>query len=109
MIIISKQKQVEKIKKYIESNSNLYNKLVIFGKCITAEGKDTDYLDIAVQTVDKAMADDNDALLELFCTIDDITEGLFDLTIINCQNNSSNTLKEISKGEVVYVQEETTA
>ena len=108
MIIASKQKQVEKIKKYIENNSNLYNKLVIFGKCITDEGKDTDYLDVAVQTVDQSMADDNDALLDLFCAIDDITEGLFDLTIINCQNNSSNTIKEINKGEVIYAQATTT-
>lgn len=102
MIIKSKLLQVDKIKKYIESHNDLYDKLVIYGSCTTSEGTDKDYLGVAIQTIHKAMADNDDALLDLFCAIDDITEGKFDLTIINSNYLSSNIKNTIEKGELVY-------
>ena len=103
MINKTKQSQVDSLKQYIESNSK-YNKLVIFGKCITEDAKDTDFLDIAVQTVNDADANDNDELLDLYCAVDDITDGRFNLTIINCEYNSINIMNEINKGEIIYEQ-----
>lgn len=102
MINASKRKQVEDIKKYLESNSDKYCKLVIFGKSITEESKESDFLELAVEMTNQKDANDDNALLDLFCKVDDITNGKFDLVIINCQNNSSNVMDLISKGEVVY-------
>lgn len=101
MIIASKISQVEEIKKYVESNSTMYNKCIIFGKCTTNEGTSEDYLGVAIQTVDDEIADNDEALFELFCTIDDVTEGLFDLTILNSKN-SRNIRSEIEKGVLIY-------
>src|SRR5574344_1944314 len=101
MIIKSKLEQVEQIKKYIESNNNLYNKLVIYGVCTTPEGTDKDYLGVAVQTIDNSLADNDDGLLDLFCAVDDITEGKFDLVIINSRN-TRNIANNIKKGELLY-------
>jgi len=101
MIIASKQDQVNKIKQYIESNATLYSKCIIFGKCTRKEGTSNDYLGVAVYTINDAMADDDEALFDLFCTVDDITEGKFDLSILN-SINSRNLQAEIEKGEVIY-------
>lgn len=97
-----KQSQVDAIKKYVEENPDRYNKLVIFGKSITDEVKADDFLEVAIQMTNQKEADDDNALLDLFCKIDDITEGKFDLVIINCQNNSSNIMNLVNKGDVIY-------
>ena len=97
-----KQSQVDAIKKYVEENPDRYNKLVIFGKSITDEVKADDFLEVAIQMTNQEEADDDNALLDLFCKIDDITEGKFDLVIINCQNNSSNIMNLVNKGDVIY-------
>lgn len=97
-----KQSQVDAIKNYIASNPDRYNKLVIFGKSITEECKNEDFLDVAVQMTSQKEANDDNALLDLFCKVDDITDGKFDLVIINCQNNSSNVMNLVNKGEVIY-------
>lgn len=102
MIIKSKLSQVEQIKKYIESNNNLYNKLVIYGVCTTPDGTDKNYLGVAVQTIDNSLADNDDGLLDLFCNVDEITEGKFDLSIINSKYIASNLKNIIEKGELVY-------
>lgn len=101
MIIASKLSQVEEIKKYLESHSDMYNKCIIFGKCTTNNGNSDDYLEIAIQTTDDNIADDDEALFDLFCTVDDITEGLFDLNIINSKN-SRNITSELEKGVLIY-------
>lgn len=97
-----KQSQVDAIKKYVEENSDRYNKIVIFGKSITDEVKADDFLEVAIQMTNQKEADDDNALLDLFCKVDDITEGKFDLVIINCQNNSSNIMNLVNKGDVIY-------
>lgn len=97
-----KQSQVDAIKKYVEDNPDRYNKMIVFGKSITEECKESDYLEVAIQMTNQNDANDDNALLDLFCKVDDITNGKFDLVIINCQNNSSNVMDLISKGEVVY-------
>lgn len=102
MINPIKVSQVNELKDYIKENSDKYNKLVIFGKSITNECTDDDFLEIAVQTTNPKDADNDEALLNLFCKIDDITDGKFDLIIINSKYNTSNILELVNKGEVVY-------
>lgn len=101
MIIPSKVSQVEKIKKYIETNADKYTKCIIFGKCTTEDGTPEDYLDIAIETADPAMADDDDKLYDLYYTISKATDGLFDITIINSDQYRDLT-NEIEKGEKIY-------
>lgn len=97
-----KQSQVEAIKKYVEDNPDRYNKMIVFGKSITEECKESDYLEVAIQMTNQKEADDDNALLDLFCKVDDITDGKFDLVILNCNNNSSNIMDLVSKGDIIY-------
>ncbi len=97
-----KQPQVDAIKDYIEKHPDRYNKLIVFGKSITEETTADDYLEIAVQMTNPKDADDDNALLDLFCKVDDITDGKFDLVIINCQHNSSNIMNIVNKGDIIY-------
>lgn len=97
-----KQSQVDAIKKYVEDNPDRYNKMIVFGKSITEECKESDYLEVAIQMTNQKEADDDNALLDLFCKVDDITDGKFDLVILNCNNNSSNIMDLVSKGDIIY-------
>ena len=97
-----KQSQVDAIKKYVEENPDRYNKMVVFGKSITEECKESDYLEVAIQMTNQKEADNDNALLDLFCKVDDITDGKFDLVILNCNNNSSNIMDLVSKGDIIY-------
>ena len=97
-----KQSQVDAIKKYVEENPDRYNKMIIFGKSITEECKESDYLEVAIQMTNQKEADDDNALLDLFCKVDDITDGKFDLVILNSNNNSSNIMDLVSKGDIIY-------
>lgn len=97
-----KQAQVDAIKKYVVENPDRYNKMIVFGKSITEECKESDYLEVAIQMTNQKEADDDNALLDLFCKVDDITDGKFDLVILNCNNNSSNIMNLVSKGDIIY-------
>lgn len=97
-----KQSQVDAIKKYVEENPDRYNKMIIFGKSVTEECKESDYLEVAIQMTNQKDADDDNALLDLFCKVDDITDGKFDLVILNSNNNSSNIMNLVSKGDIIY-------
>ena len=97
-----KQSQVDAIKKYVEDNPDRYNKMIVFGKSITEECKESDYLEVAIQMTNQKEANDDNALLDLFCKVDDITDGKFDLVILNCNNNSSNIMDLVSKGDIIY-------
>ncbi len=97
-----KQSQVDAIKKYVEENPDRYNKMIVFGKSITEECKESDYLEVAIQMTNQKEADDDNALLDLFCKVDDITDGKFDLVILNSNNNSSNIMDLVSKGDIIY-------
>lgn len=97
-----KQSQVDAIKKYVADNPDRYNKMIVFGKSITEECKESDYLEVAIQMTNQKEADDDNALLDLFCKVDDITDGKFDLVILNSSNNSSNIMDLVSKGDIIY-------
>lgn len=97
-----KQAQVDAIKKYVVENPDRYNKMIVFGKSITEECKESDYLEVAIQMTNQTEANDDNALLDLFCKVDDITDGKFDLVILNCNNNSSNIMNLVSKGDIIY-------
>ena len=100
MIIASKQSQVSEIKKYIEENSDKYEKLYVFGVCTKAEATSEDYLDLAVKTIDDDLADDDEALLDLFTAISHITEGKFNIFMLNGLNAIDIPYEH--EGELIY-------
>lgn len=101
MICKKKQEQVKKICDYIMENDTIYDKLVIFGECLE-EVTDDVFLDVAVKTVKDEDATSEDILFDLVSTIDDITEGRFNLIVINDPDVTTNILHNIEKGVVVY-------
>lgn len=102
MINKFKKHQVEEIRQYIEDNADLYNKLIIFGKSIDPNSTIDDDLEVAVSMANPEDAEDDEAQMDLFCTIDEITNGKFDLVIINSSENSNNIIGLVNKGEIIY-------
>lgn len=106
MILLEKQKQVDKIRDYIMEHRQIYDKLVIFGEAtyedLPKELEEDVFLDVAVRTVREEDATNDDIHFELACEIDDITDGKFNLIIMNDPNVATSVLHEIENGEIIY-------
>ena len=96
-----KMSQVNKIATFIKANNNKYDKLVVFGKCLTSEVKEDDILELGVNVVDFNV-EDYDFLYDLYLTVDDITDGKFDIVIINDPYVLHSVINEINKGDIIY-------
>ena len=91
--------KLDKIAKYAKNNSDWIRKLIVFGDVLVDNNED-DIIELAVDFNDDF--DIDECFDNLITIIDNISEGMFELLIINGDNLTSNALKEIEEGVVIY-------
>lgn len=102
MIIKSKKSQIEAIKNYFNSHSDMYKACIAFGECTRSDANSDCYIDLAISVINPNDYDNSTALYDLYKDLDDITNGAFSVVIIEDPYLSENTKKEIREGEIIY-------
>lgn len=91
--------KLNKIIKYAQTNSSWINKIIVFGEVLTSD-TDDEVIELAAEF--NEAYDIDECFDRLITVIDDITEGMFELIIMNGDNLTSNTVSEIAEGEIIY-------
>lgn len=99
------RQKVNKIAKYAKSNYEWINKLIVFGEVLD-DDSEMDVIEFAVEFNDAF--DTDECFDDLVTVIDDISEGMFDLLLMNGDNLTPSVLSEIEKGEIIYERKKAT-
>lgn len=97
--------KLNKIIDYAQNEESGVEQIIVFGEALT-EDSESAVIRLAVEFNDEL--DIEDCFDDMLVEVDEITEGLFELLVINGDNLTSNAIHDIEKGEVIYVSKETT-
>ena len=94
----------EKLNKIVDyaKESNDINLLIVFGEALISNNSNT-IIRIAAEFNEDY--DVEESFGNMLVAIDDITEGNFELLIMNGDNLTDETIDEIEEGEIIYVSE----